>query len=173
MVIIIEKAKTSQKEFHQSCSCPFGVGALLFCMSSDFSIDLVRWETHAEPLGDVRYRVFVVEQKVPEEIEVDSIDPLAIHALARDLEGNPIGTGRLARDGRIGRVAVLHEWRGKSVGTELMRRLIDHARSIDLKAVYLHGQSRSLEFYEKLGFVAQGPEFLEADIAHRQMTLSL
>lgn len=142
-------------------------------MNQQISVELVRWETHAEPLCEVRYRVFVVEQKVPREVEVDDQDPIAVHALATDDEGTPIGTGRLSDDGRIGRVAVLREWRGRDVGTKLMQRVIDEARSTGLKTVYLHGQLRSMPFYEKLGFVARGPEFMEAGIAHREMTLSL
>ena len=142
-------------------------------MGSKFSVHLVRWETHKNQLCAVRYPVFVDEQKVPEEIEIDDLDSSAIHALAVDNGGKPIGTGRLSDDGRIGRVAVLREWRGNDVGTELMRVLIGQARSQEMKFVYLHGQVRSMEFYEKLGFVAHGPEFLEADIAHREMTLAL
>lgn len=142
-------------------------------MVDEFSVDLVQWQTHASELSKVRYIVFVVEQKVPEEIEIDTIDPKVIHALATDRSGLPIGTGRLSENGRIGRVAVLAGWRGKNVGTELMQTLIDHARIMGMKSVHLHGQTQSLAFYRKLGFEADGPEFSEAGIPHRNMTMAL
>lgn len=142
-------------------------------MEDDFSVRLVRWETHSVDLTKVRRRVFVDEQKVPEEIEIDEFDSSAIHALATDREGNPVGTGRLSDDGRIGRVAVLPEWRGRKVGTALMEELIGKARVRGMASVYLHGQIRSIEFYEKLGFATRGPDFSEAHILHREMSLKL
>lgn len=149
------------------------LAAHLLGMTSDFTVELVSWETHSAQLCDVRYRVFVIEQHVPEEIEVDEYDARVIHAIASDSEGNPIGTGRLSEDGRIGRIAVLREWRGKNVGSEIMQALIERARSERMSSLYLHGQTQSLPFYEKLGFVASGPEFFEAGIPHREMALTL
>jgi len=124
-------------------------------------------------LSEVRHAVFVVEQKIPQEIEIDAFDPQVMHALAIDREGHPIGTGRLSAEGRIGRVAVIAAWRGKSVGTELMQGLIDHARSEGMTSVHLHAQTQSLDFYQKLGFEPNGAEFSEAGIPHRNMTLEL
>lgn len=129
------------------------------------------WETHSPELCDVRRRVFVIEQKVPQEIEIDRFDPQVIHAIAEDREGRAIGTGRLSEDGKIGRIAVLKDWRGMGVGSAIVNTLIERAEATGMTPVYLHGQTRSMEFYEKLGFVAHGPEFLEAGIPHYKMTL--
>ena len=119
----------------------------------------------------VRREVFIVGQNVSEELELDGLDPEQAHFLAEDEEKNPIGTARLADSGKIGRVAVLESWRGKNVGMEIMQAVIANAESRGMPQLYLHGQTWTVPFYEKLGFVVDESveEFLEADIPHRKM----
>ena len=84
----------------------------------------------------------------------------------------PIG-GRLLQDGHIGRVAVLKPWRGRGVGRALLTALLQLARQSGFTEVVLHAQTKALNFYIKQGFVAEGPEFVEAGIVRRVMRLRL
>ncbi|WP_434588590.1 GNAT family N-acetyltransferase [Streptomyces sp. A5-4] len=130
----------------------------------------------------VRKEVFVVEQEVPADIDHDAYDALAVHVLAVSDEGVPLGTGRLlhgpwaagptggdAAVGSLGRLAVSRAARGLGVGAALVRAIEDAARDRGLSAVDLHAQTHALGFYERLGYAAYGPEFMDADIAHRSM----
>lgn len=120
----------------------------------------------------VRMEVFVGEQQVPPEEEMDELDDAAVHVLAL-LDGQPVGTGRLIlEDGgtaRIGRMAVLQPFRGRGLGGAILRRLMDLARERDVRVVRLAGQLHAIPFYEHFGFVAYGDVFLDAGIEHRMM----
>jgi len=130
------------------------------------------WATLGEAAGEIRRRVFIEEQQVPREEEWDGRDSDCRHFLALH-EGNPLGTARLLPDAHIGRVAVLAEARGLGIGVALMRAAIDAARRDGHARVELAAQTHALAFYEHLGFMAVGDEFLDADIPHRNMYLSL
>ncbi len=124
----------------------------------------------AEALRTIRETVFVDEQGVPLELEWDGLDGGAVHVLAESAAGEPIGTARLLPDGHIGRMAVLRPWRGQGIGSALLRRLMEIAGGRGLPQVHLCAQVHAIGFYERLGFSAEGPEFLDAGIAHRHMT---
>jgi predicted GNAT family N-acyltransferase len=120
----------------------------------------------------IRVRVFVKEQGVPEQIELDRDDRRAIHFLALTPAGAAAGTARLVRRGRsikIGRMAVLKTQRRKGVGKKLLMRAIATAKKLGAEKIYLHAQVPVIGFYEKLGFRAVGPVFEEAAIPHRKM----
>ena len=137
-----------------------------------FSVDTVQWPARAVELRAIRRAVFVVEQQVPEEEEWDDFDAVSRHVLA--VAGDaPVGTGRLLPDGHIGRMAVLKSWRGRGVGRALLAALLALARQLQFEEVVLHAQTHAIPFYEKQGFTAHGPEFMEAGIAHRVMRLTL
>lgn len=138
-------------------------------MTALFSTGEVTWDTSQVELLKVRREVFVVEQGVPEEIEIDEHDPASIHFLARDAAGVPIGTARLLPEGRIGRMAVLASWRRSGVGRALLSAAMETARARGDSRLYLHAQVHSIPFYESLGFSVCGEEFDEADIPHREM----
>ena len=138
-------------------------------MTPPFTIEPVTWDTSEVELLEVRREVFVVEQGVPEEIEIDELDPVSIHFLARDSAGIPIGTARLLPEGRIGRMAVLATWRRSGVGRALLTAAMETARARSDGRLYLHAQVHSIPFYESLGFSVCGEEFDEADIPHREM----
>ncbi|MET9733580.1 GNAT family N-acetyltransferase [Streptomyces sp. NPDC006458] len=134
----------------------------------------------------VRKEVFVAEQGVPQEIEYDSYDPGAVHVLAVREDGTALGTGRLLHGaaaaaktggdltvGSLGRLAVTRRARGLGVGVALVRAIEDAARARGLAAVDLHAQTHALGFYERLGYEAYGPQYLEAGIAHRAMRRAL
>lgn len=138
-------------------------------MTAFFSTGEVTWDASQVELLEVRREVFVVEQGVPEEIEIDEHDPVSIHFLARDAAGVPIGTARLLPEGRIGRMAVLALWRRSGVGRALLSAAMETARARGDSRLYLHAQVHSIPFYESLGFSVFGEEFDEADIPHREM----
>ncbi|GAA2988550.1 GNAT family N-acetyltransferase [Streptomyces fulvorobeus] len=134
----------------------------------------------------IRKDVFVGEQQVPEEIEYDALDATALHVLAVAADGSALGTGRLLHGadagdrtggdltvGSLGRLAVTRASRGLGVGAALVRAIEDEARGLGLAAVDLHAQTHALGFYERLGYAAYGPEFLDAGISHRSMRRAL
>lgn len=124
----------------------------------------------------LRRNVFIEEQGVSEADEVDELDDVAIHLLARDGD-TPLGTARLlvkGEVGKIGRVCVLPLARGTGLGAALIRAaLCELARQPGVSFAYLGSQSHATGFYEKLGFAAEGEEFLDAGIPHRHMRRAL
>lgn len=122
----------------------------------------------------IRIRVFVKEQGVPAEIELDKEDNMAIHFLAT-LGGRSVGTARLVikrRQAKIGRMAVLKSCRGKGIGRELLKSAVRLARRRRIQKIFLHAQIQVIGFYEKMGFRSVGPVFREAGILHRKMVLA-
>jgi predicted GNAT family N-acyltransferase len=140
---------------------------------SEFTVRLADWGSDEAALRELRTSVFVKEQSVPEAEEWDGLDPACVHAVAEAPAAGVIGTGRLHPSGKIGRMAVLAEWRRHGVGAALLRRLLEEATQQGLESVYLHAQVAVLGFYARFGFVAEGPVFQEADIPHRLMRLRL
>lgn len=141
-----------------------------------FHTRLVTWQDSEPLLRAVRSEVFIREQRIPEELEWDADDPRVPHALATDLTGQPIGTGRLLMHGdaaQIGRMAVLVDWRGRGVGTSILHCLLDEARCRGARHAFLHAQTVAVPFYERCGFTCEGEEFLEVDIPHYRMTREL
>ncbi len=119
----------------------------------------------------IRRRVFIEEQRVPEEIELDADDARAFHALAI-ADGDAIGCGRMLNHGeevKIGRMAVLPPFRGTGVGRDILRFLMDRARARGFRKAILHAQLSAEGFYLKEGFTPVGGVFDEAGISHRKM----
>jgi predicted GNAT family N-acyltransferase len=125
---------------------------------------------------DLRRVVFTLEQGVSEADEIDDLDEVATHLLAV-LDGRPVGTARIVPKGdyaKIGRVCVLADQRGTGLGAALIRAAVAECRHLPgVAKAKLGSQSQAVGFYEKLGFVAVGGEFLDAGIPHREMVLSL
>ncbi|MGJ4730177.1 GNAT family N-acetyltransferase [Luteimonas sp. SDU101] len=138
-----------------------------------FQVVAVDYGAAQEQLRAVREAVFVREQGVPADLEVDGRDPDCRHVLARDGAGLAIGTARLAPDGRIGRMAVLPQWRAHGVGSALLHALLRLAREDGLDRVSLHAQEAAIEFYRRHGFEPAGERFLEAGIVHLAMQRKL
>src|SRR5690606_32201556 len=120
--------------------------------------------------------VFIEEQGVSEADEVDGLDDRAIHLLAT-LDGTPVGCARLlvqGGTGKVGRVCVLAQARGTGLGAALMRAAVEEFRKLPgVTQVKLGAQTHALGFYERLGFAAFGPEYMDAGIPHRDMVLPL
>jgi predicted GNAT family N-acyltransferase len=141
----------------------------------NFHVEIAEWsrEEQRAALLDLRSTVFIQEQGVPEERERDGLDVDCWHVLARDDAGLPIGCGRLTPAHKIGRMAVLPEWRGNGVGVALLRELIGRARTQGWPDVALDAQVSALGFYEREGFTAYGEEFEDAGLPHRAMRMAL
>ncbi|MFB6982236.1 GNAT family N-acetyltransferase [Streptomyces scopuliridis] len=151
-----------------------------------FQVRIATGPVDIEACFAVRKEVFVVEQRVSEDIEYDGRDEKALQLLAIREDGAPLGTARLlygpeAADrtggdptvGSLGRLAVVASARGLGIGVALVRAVEDAARERGLTVVDLHAQSHALGFYERLGYAAYGPEFQDAGIAHRSMRRTL
>ena len=129
---------------------------------------LGRWAELEKRATTIRFMVFVQEQQVPAALELDGHDADCIHALI-EVDGQAVATGRLSPDGRIGRMAVLASYRGQGLGRSLLAGLLSAADQRGQHETYLHAQMHAIGFYERLGFIAEGPEFDDAGIAHRLM----
>lgn len=139
-----------------------------------YQVQLGSWEQLGPQATRIRDIVFVQEQKVPVEIEMDAFDGLCLHVVAHDqITGAPIGTGRLLPDGHIGRMAVLAPWRAQGVGSLLLTALVQAARERGQKQVMLAAQLHARPFYSRHGFVAQGATFMDAGIEHVLMLRQL
>ncbi len=138
-----------------------------------FSIRLYTWDEARPEARRIRELVFVREQGVPLELELDDQDPHCDHALAYAADGSAVGTGRLLPDGHIGRMAVLMEWRGKGVGALLLQALMEQARQRRHTRVRLNAQTYAAGFYRRYGFEVSGPEFMDAGIPHVPMQRDL
>lgn len=141
----------------------------------DFTVETCDWsgERDRAALIAVREEVFVREQNVPLEMELDEDDPRSVHVLARTDEGTPVGAGRLTPDGKIGRMAVMKNRRATGIGTAILRVLLEQARARGREQVILHAQADAVAFYTKHGFAISGDDFMEAGILHRPMRLTL
>ena len=142
-------------------------------MNPAWLLRLANWSGDRDAIRAIRDTVFVDEQNVPTEIEWDGLDDECIHVIVEDENRDAIGTGRLHLSGKIGRMAVLYQWRSRGIGGAILGELVELARQQGQKAVYLHAQARAAGFYAGAGFEAEGVEFEEAGIAHRLMRKTL
>lgn len=138
-----------------------------------YSVARVSFDSAKEMIREVRTEVFVKGQDIPEELEWDGEDDSCFHVLSKDGSGRPIGTARMKPQGKIGRMAVLSSFRGRGVGRSMLLELLSLAREIGLHQVVLDAQMTAIPFYEQNGFRVSGPEFMDAGLLHRRMTLSL
>ena len=140
------------------------------------TITITQTPAGLEQCYDIRKAVFVEEQAVPLELEMDEYDDVAIHFLLRDTEGIPLATARLLDKhglAKIGRVAVLKDARGLGLGLELMQFVLDESRRRGFTEAVLDSQTYAIPFYERLGFTAEGDEFDDAGIPHFLMRRKL
>lgn len=131
------------------------------------------WEQAQPVAGPLRFAIFVGEQNVPAGIELDDMDASCVHAIAYDVDGKAVGTGRLLPDGHIGRMAVVKEWRRRGVGAEILEALTSEARKRGHAEVLLSAQLQAAEFYREHGFVAEGKVYEDAGILHQKMRKKL
>ncbi len=142
----------------------------------EFRVTLFAWGApETAEARALRIAVFVEEQNVPLAEEFDATDKVAAHALVRDSEGRAVATGRLFADAadpgcaHIGRMATRREARGRGAGAAALRALIEEARRRGFHRLVLSAQTQATGFYERHGFRAFGPEYLDVNIPHRDM----
>ena len=132
------------------------------------------WQQAFQEAFQIRKRVFIEEQGVPEEMELDEFDPISQHALAY-VDTLCVGTARLvninSHQAQIGRMAVLSPYRKQGIGRALLTRFICLAKEAGTQILTLHAQLDAIPFYEKFGFITEGPIYDEAGIPHRNMIL--
>ena len=141
--------------------------------TGEFELRAATWTDDGPSLQAIRRSVFIEEQGIPESDEWDDVDPLARHVLAVAKNRDAVGTGRLEPTGKIGRVAVLPQYRGTGVGSLIMGHLVNQATESGFTRVYLHAQTTAEGFYRRLGFRAEGPAFDECGIPHVRMSLGI
>ena len=139
----------------------------LLVRDADFSADFAS-------IRHIRETVFIDEQRVPRELEFDDRDPVCLHVLVFDGD-QAVGTGRLDLEygGKVGRVAVVGTHRRAGVGTALMERLHAIACERQHPQLWCNAQLTAVPFYERLGYVASGPMFIEAGIEHVRMSYTV
>ncbi len=124
----------------------------------------------------LRRAVFVEEQKIPADLEIDGLDAEARHFAIKG-DGQLIATCRVRRIGsaaKIERVAVLKDFRRKGIGEELMKYVLQEMRAAgDIQLLKLSSQADAVPFYERLNFVRRGPEYMDAGMPHYDMTREL
>lgn len=135
---------------------------------AELTIELGGWEELRAEALPIRLAVFVDEQKVPSDREVDEWDIQSLHAVARD-RGRAIGTARLLPDGHIGRIAVERQYRGSGVGSALVQAMLQAAQDRGHRCALLSAQTHAIAFYRRFGFVEEGEPYDDAGIAHIAM----
>jgi YbgC/YbaW family acyl-CoA thioester hydrolase len=145
--------------------------------ASMLEVGVGTWHQLGEAARAIRSAVFIGEQRIPADLEWDTADADAVHAVARNRFGAALATGRLlpAHDGiaRIGRMAALPAVRGAGVGRAVLRALMDAARARGDCEIRLHAQTSAQAFYAREGFSVAGSTFEEAGIPHIEMARML
>ena len=138
-------------------------------------LSITSWAEAQNLVKSLRYQVFVIEQKVPEDMEWDEFDQIAWHVIVT-ADNQTIGTGRLIindRVAKIGRMAVQSSRRNQGIGKSILKSLIQTAKEKGAQECILHAQTHAIAFYAKEDFEPHGPIFDEAGIPHVEMRLIL
>lgn len=134
-------------------------------------VKVVSSEQELDDAFSVRKQVFINEQNVPEEEEIDQFEDEAVHFVLYN-NGIPAGAGRFRTvdgNGKVERICVLKENRQSGSGKAIMDKIEEHAKKQGLPALKLNAQTQAIPFYEKLGYQVISEEFMDAGIPHRTM----
>lgn len=135
---------------------------------SQVAIKEVIWQNAEHALRAVRTPVFIQEQLVTPEFEWDGKDASAVHLLALSGE-EAIACLRIINDQKIGRMAVLKDWRGMGIGMALIQKALEIIKNNGEASAYLSAQTHAIGFYERAGFVVTSEEYCDVDIPHVDM----
>ena len=142
-------------------------------MKNNLKIEIVKWIDGYVPLTVIREKVFIEEQKVTPQLEWDGIDEKAIHFLVYKDE-KAIGCARalvIENHMQLGRMAILKEYRGEGIGSNLIEKVITTAKLNQLSLIDISAQCHAIDFYKKFGFKVISDIYLDAEIPHRDMRL--
>lgn len=140
--------------------------------ANNYIVKIVTWRAAEAMLREVREPVFVVEQLVTPEFEWDELDVTATHLLALSAEHQPIGCARIIGN-KVGRMAVLSDWRGKGVGRAILRVAIADCKARGEKCVKLSAQTHAIGFYANAGFTVISEQYQDLHIPHVDMQLNI
>jgi len=141
-------------------------------MTNKYHIQKVTWASHQPELRAVREQVFIQEQLVTPEFEWDEMDASAVHLLAI-FDHRPVACLRIIDFQKIGRMAVLKDWRGNGLGTAMLQEAIHICRKHGSQYIRLSAQTHAIHFYEKAGFKQISDEYCDVQIPHVDMQLDL
>ncbi len=139
-------------------------------MQANFQIEVVSWQQAEQDLRAIRTPVFIKEQAVAPDFEWDEIDQVAVHLLATQ-NNEPIACLRIIDFHKIGRMAVLKEFRGNGLGATLLLEAVKICKAHGSKIVHLSAQTHAIGFYEKCGFKVTSAVYQDVHIAHVDMQL--
>ena len=138
-------------------------------MAMEMHIEEGDWKTLQHDCERVRLMVFVAEQHVPKEEELDEWDAKSRHFIARDAQHMVMGCARLLPTGQIGRLAVLKPFRKRGVGGALLEAVLRSAKAAGMREVWMHAQTHAEGFYAAHGVAPEGERVMEAGIEHIMM----
>ncbi len=141
-----------------------------------YQVKLVNWQKDQAQVKQLRQKVYVFEWRIPEHLEFDQQDSLASHVLVHDDSDDtitPVATGRLTRDGEIGRIAVQRKFRCPDVYNALIDALVKEAKRQKLKKIKIQCQLDAIEEYQKAGFKPIGKVYMDAGIPRQKLECSL
>ena len=141
-------------------------------MLANIQVSQVSWHDAETHLRAVRTPVFIVEQFVAPEFEWDELDASAVHVLAM-LDNEPIACLRIIDYHKIGRMAVLKEWRGMGLGAALLLEAVKICQAHGSKQIYLSAQTHAIGFYQGCGFKVTSEVYQDVHIPHVDMQLEL
>lgn len=141
---------------------------------NNFKIKLVENQNEFNQIMEIRKKVFVEEQNVPLNIEIDGLDSETDHVIAF-LDDEPIGCARIRTNkiAKLERIAIIKKHRGKGFGKRLTNFLIDYCKKKNFNEICVHSQTYVSGFYKKHGFIIRGKPFYEADIEHVEMYIKI
>ena len=142
-------------------------------MKNNLKIEIVKWIDGYVPLTMIREKVFIEEQKVMPQLEWDGMDEEAIHFLVYK-DAKAIGCARaivIENHMQLGRMAILKEYRGEGIGSNLIEKVITTAKLNQLSLIDISAQCHAIDFYKKFGFKVISDIYLDAEIPHRDMRL--
>ncbi|UXH45691.1 GNAT family N-acetyltransferase [Rossellomorea vietnamensis] len=134
-------------------------------------VEVAKTEDQIQEVFHIRKTVFVVEQQVPLEEEIDEYENDSTHFVLYE-DNKAVGAGRfriLDGVGKVERVCILKSTRGKGAGRELMLAIEEYAKRQPLSQLKLNAQTYAIPFYEGLGYQVTSEEFLDAGIPHKTM----
>lgn len=138
-------------------------------------IKVVSNEKELQEAFSIRKKVFIHEQNVPEEEEIDQFEENSAHFLLYK-DGKPAGAGRFRivdGYGKAERICVLKEHRKGGSGKVIMNKLEEYAKEQGLSIVKLNAQKQAIPFYTRLGYEVISDEFMDAGIPHHTMKKSI
>ncbi|HLQ95496.1 MAG TPA: GNAT family N-acetyltransferase [Pseudogracilibacillus sp.] len=132
-------------------------------------------EAEINTVYDIRKKVFVEEQLVPIDIEIDDLEQDAFHFICY-YEGNAVGASRLRLEdsyGKLERICVLQAYRGLSLGKQIIKKMEKHIQKMGYPTAKLSAQTHAISFYQSLGYHIISDEYMDAGIPHKTMMKSL